>query len=319
MIKLTFLLAAVVAAANIHGAEADLPSPKPVPRLQAVPLPQDQISFQRDGIELARYYHATNQFRPFIYPVIGPSGRSLTRLGHPHDPQGHKHHNSVWISHQSVNGVNFWEDDRAGRIVHQRIEKLEDGQDEAFAVVYNAWRTTNQILLYERRQITVRTLPREEWALILDVNLEAPGSEPVILGETAFGIIGVRMARSIGVADGGGQIRNSEGHINEAAAFRKPAKWVDYSGNILTGVLEGITLLDHPANFNHPAPFHVRNDGWMGACLTFQGSRRIDPGNPLALRYGLYVHAGRPSPAQIQQLYEDFAKWPVPDLRKPQK
>jgi len=319
MNKLLLMMATFVVTINIHGADANLPAPRPVPRMQAVPLPQDQISFQRDGVELARYYHATNQFRPFVYPVIGPSGRSLTRMGHPHDPQSHKHHNSVWISHQSVNGVNFWEDGPAGRIVHQRIEKLEDGQDEAFAVVYNAWQTTNKILLYERRQITVRTLPREEWVLILDINLESPKNEPVTLGETAFGIIGVRMARSIGVTDGGGQIRNSEGDVNEAAVFRKPAKWVDYSGNILTGVLEGITLMDHPANFNHPAPFHVRNDGWMGACLTFQGARRIEPGNHLALRYGLYVHSGRPPLAQIQELYDNFVKWPVPDLRKPQK
>ena len=29
-------------------------------------------------------------------------------MGHPHDPVGHSHHNSVWIAHESVNGESFW-------------------------------------------------------------------------------------------------------------------------------------------------------------------------------------------------------------------
>ena len=54
---------------------AEPSQPKPVPRLQAIPLPGQEISFQRDGVEIARYCFATNLNRPFVYPVIGPSGR----------------------------------------------------------------------------------------------------------------------------------------------------------------------------------------------------------------------------------------------------
>ena len=38
-----------------------------------------------------------------------------------------------------------------------------------------------------------------------------------------------------GVHDGGGTIRNSEGGVNEAGVFWKPARWCDYSGRIQTG------------------------------------------------------------------------------------
>jgi hypothetical protein len=43
--------------------------------------------------------------------------------------------------------------------------------------------------------------------LAIDLQLEAPGNTAVELGETPFGFIGVRMARTIGVNDGGGTIR----------------------------------------------------------------------------------------------------------------
>ena len=46
--------------------------PKPVPRMQAVPLPRDEVSFQRDGGEIARFHFAQDQRRPFVFPVIGP-------------------------------------------------------------------------------------------------------------------------------------------------------------------------------------------------------------------------------------------------------
>ncbi len=289
-------------------------SPKPVPLMQAIPLPNQEISFQRDGRELARYYFGPDLNRPFVFPVIGPSGRSLTRMGHPHDPESHSHHNSVWISHNDVNGVSFWDDRAKGRIVHKRIERFEDGPDAASVLTVNAWvALTNKVLLTERRLTTVQPLPKDEWLLIIDLELAAEGQE-VVLGKTPFGLIGVRMAKTIGVNDGGGTIRNSEGGVNETNVFWKPAKWVDYSGPITAKAVEGITLMDHPANPNHPAIFHVRNDGWMGAALTHSGPRTIPPGQPLKLRYGLYVHSGMPSPKVIERQWESFARTKPPAL-----
>lgn len=66
--------------------------------------------------------------------------------------------------------------------------------------------------------------------------------------------------------------------------------------------------MDHPSNPNHPTIFHVRDDGWMGASLTFAASRVIKPGEPLRLRYGLYVHAGVPEAGTLQRQWEMFAK-----------
>lgn len=279
--------------------------------MQAVPQPYDQVSLQRDGQEIARYHFSPSLRRPFVFPLVGPSGRSLTRMGHPRDPESHSHHNSVWVSHNSVNGVSFWGDRSKGRIVHQRVEQLEDdGGDAASVLAASHWvhESEAKVVLRERRRTTARLLDGGDWMLVIDLRLEAPDGQPVVLGKTPFGMLGVRMAKTIGVLDGGGRIRNSAGGVDEKEVLWKRAKWVDYSGPISADAVEGVTLMDHPANPNHPTVFHVRNDGWMGASLTFDGERTIQPGAPLTLRYGLYVHRGAPTVNQIHRTWADFSK-----------
>ncbi len=308
-------------ATPLFAAETARPEPKPVPRMQAVPQPDHQISFQRDGVEIARYHFGPTLNRPFVFPLIGPAGRSVTRLGHPRDPEGHSHHNSFWISHNDVNGVNFWGDTgtNVGRIVHQQIQQLADGPEAAAIQTVNAWTDkTGKVLLSERRRTTVQWLPNNEWLLILDLQLEAKG-EAVTLGKSAFGMVAVRVAKTMGVNDGGGTIRNSAGGVNEQEVFWKPAKWMDYSGPITATATEGVTLFDHPANPNHPSVFHVHDDGWMGASLTFTGPRVIEPGQSLQLRYGLYVHAGKPAVEQLQKRWEDFSREPVFEFKAKSK
>ena len=290
----------------------ELPEPKPVPRLQIVPMPYDQASFQRDGVEITRYHFGPGLHRPFLFPVIGPAGRSLTRMGHPHNPESHSHHNSVWISHHDVGGVDFWGDRGGGAIRHRRIVKYEDEGETSFLVAENEWvDTEGKVLLNETRTVRVTLLPDKEWLLAIDLKLSA-ADEPVTLGKTPFGMIGIRVAKPLGVRDGGGCIRNCEGAVNEKAIFWKRARWVDYSGAIEDSVLEGVTLLDHPGNPNHPSHFHVRNDGWMGASLTFEAPREIQPAAPLHLRYGLYVHNKIKQTRDIDKQWNRFAQMPAP-------
>ncbi len=289
----------------------DLPDAKPVPQVQVVPLPYGQASFEQRGRELTRYHFGPSLKRPFLYPIFSPGRHRLTRMGHPHDPDGHRHHNSVWISHHDVGGVDFWSDGGPARIVCQRVEQYEDGPVEASLLSTNAWQDAERkTLLLERRRVGVRPLEGGEWFLSIDLQFEAPSGASVTIGQTPFGMIGVRMAKTIGVHDGGGRILNSEAARNEEEVFRKPARWVDYSGPVAGGVTGGIALLDHPANPDHPTPFHVRNDGWMGACLTLNRPLVVQPGEPLRLRYGLWIHSGVPNSEAIDARWQAFAQDP---------
>lgn len=319
MITRAFTCFATTLASAAIAANISLPTAKPVPAAQAIPLPHHEVSLQRQGLELTRFHYEADGLRPFVYPVIGPSGRSLTRMGHPHDPVGHRHHNSVWISHHDVNGVSFWGDYGKGRIVVQRAEQFEDSDQEAAVLTVAQWRAGEVALLNERRRTALHLLPNDEWLLLIDLQLEPAGTNDVTFGKTPFGLVGVRMAKTIGVHDGGGTIRNSEGGVNEKGVLWKPVRWVDYSGPITATAREGITLMDHPSNPSHPTFFHVRDDGWMGASLTYTNARILKPGAPLRLRYGLYVHAGVPDTATIQRQWDTFAKAPLPAIEVPPK
>ena len=177
--------------------QVDLPSAKPVPRMQVIPLPDGQASIERDGQEISRYWFGPELRRPFLFPLIGPSGKSLTRMGHPRDPNGHSHHNSVWVTHHDVGGVAFWNDAASskGRIVHQRVVKYEDADDEALIEVVNQWQEATasapaqgekgRLLLEEQRTMRFRPQSGGQWLLILDLAFSAP-KEPVTLGKTQF-------------------------------------------------------------------------------------------------------------------------------------
>lgn len=312
-----------------RAASADeLPNARPVPRVQVEPLPHHQATFSAGGRELTRYHFDPADRRPFLYPLVGPSGRSLTRMGHPHDPVGHSHHNSVWVAHHLVNGVNFWGDrgPNLGRIVPQRVEQYDDGDEAAALLAVNHWvnEATGEVLVIERRRIEVRPLPGNESLTVVDLQLAAD-KKPVTFDKTPFGLFAVRMRKTIGVHDGGGTIRNSAGGVNEKGldgaegVFWKPAHWCDYSGQVSHGVIEGVTLFDHPTNPNHPTVFHVRDDGWMGSCLTFDASRTVEPGAPLRLRYGLYTHGGLRSRNELDAQWKDFTELPIPASLEKQK
>lgn len=331
--SLVALVAVVLIEPSALAQEAKPPEPKPVPAMQVIPLPYDQASLESAGQELTRYHFGPGLVRPFWYPVAGPNGKALTRMGHPHDPHGHRHHYSVWISHEKVNEVNFWADGTGARIVHQQVLQYEDGNDEASMLSLNAWQDKEgKTLMLEHRRTAARmtqpdaaspaaaSTPKSvDWLMVIDLELAAPGDRPVTLGQSPFGMIGVRMAKTIGVSDGGGRILNSAGQVNEVQVFRKPARWVDYSGPIAAGLSAGIALMDHPSNPDHPTPFHVRDDGWMGASLTLNRPLEIRPGKPLRLRYGLWVHEGLPSVQEVDPAWGRFAKLPLAPLSPAKK
>ena len=295
--------------------------PKPAPAVQATPLPDHQVALEHDGKEITRLHFAPSLKRPFLFPVNGPSGKTLTRMGHPQDPVGHSHHNSVWLSHAKVNDVDFWGDAGKGRIVHQRLERLTDRETDASATTYHLWidETNQKPLLGERRRITL--IPRDGGGALLLIDAQFEAKTDVVFGKTPFGFLGVRMAKTIGVRDGGGTIRNSAGDSDEKGVFWKPAKWVDYAGPTSRDAkrIEGITIFDHPKNPNHPSVFHVRDDGWMGASFSFADPVKLPAGQTLRLRYGLYIHEGLTPPATIEAAWSDFAKNALDDLSPKKK
>jgi len=277
------------------------------PRVQVIPQPDDRASFQVDGVEKLAYLYPARYIRPYWFPLIGPAGRPVTRISHPRDPNSHSHHKSIWVAHAQVNDLDFWSDGTKTRIAHQEIVAYEDGARDASMSVRNRWLDpAGRAILSEKRTARLRPLAGGEVEVDIEISL-APAAGAVTFGKTPFGFLGVRVAKTMGVLDGGGRILNSDGSIDEKGVLWMRACWVDYAGPIAPGESNGLTLMDHPSNPRHPTYFHVRDDGWMGASFCYAEGYALEPEKTLTLRYRLYAHRGGLAAEAIDARWKAFA------------
>jgi hypothetical protein len=291
-----------------------------LPRVQCLPIADDQVSFQIDGAERLRWHFARRYPRPFFYPLIGPSGRELTRMGHPAAPD-HDHHRSIWFAHTHVGGVSFWEEGKEPQIRQERWVLYEDGPDEAAMVVELGWYDAHNVRLMRQQLIAALrpvgpSSPHDLGEIELEVQATlTPEMDSLELGKTNFGFFAVRVAKSLSAHYGGGRLTNSEGAVGEKDIHEHVARWVDYSGPITRDtsatpareVWEGITYFDHPTNPHQPTLWHVRDDGWMSASFNQRSVYELKKDRPLVLRYLLYAHGGDLSAANANNRLKRFA------------
>ena len=83
--------------------------------VQITELP-DRLHIEINGQPFTEYFFKDTP-RPYCYPLLGPGGTPMTRnfpmkviAGEDHDD--HRHHRSFWFAHGSVNGQDFWSEDK---------------------------------------------------------------------------------------------------------------------------------------------------------------------------------------------------------------
>lgn len=282
-----------------------------IPRCQIIPDPEQQAVFQIGDREVLRWHFGNQYPRPFFYPLNGPSGRSLTRIGHPGAPN-HDHHQSVWFAHNKVLGMDFWANGGDPQIRQHRWLVYQDGDTEAIMASEIGWYDGHdpQPLL---KQVLIAALhPDKEGQYQLELQATfTPTAETLELQQTNFGMLAIRVAKSLSVYFGGGTLTNSAGQVGEPTIFGKPARWMDYSGPVSTEekrIVEGISYIDHPKNPGQPTHWHVREDGWMGASLCFNAPIMLQKATPLRIRYLLDIHAGPIDAKRADRLHADFSQ-----------
>jgi hypothetical protein len=314
------LVCSTIAIALAQDAEPFRPA-----RCELVPLPGHQVSFRIDGAEMTRWHYGPEYPRPFFYPFNGPSGVSLTRMGHP-GASDHDHHRSIWFAFHKVNDdLNFWAGGTGTQIRQKQWFAYEDGEEEAIMACALGYVDSAGNELMEQQTVTaIRPNDEGGYELELQMTLKPSAARPIAeLGKTNFGLLAVRVAKTLSEHFGGGQLTNSEGEIGETNIFGKSAKWMDYSGPIVVGsakerktVIEGITYIDHPNNPRYPTKWHVRADGWMGASVCMDAGMTLTAEKPLMLRYLLVAHRGGSDAGKATLAAEAFANRPPFEVGK---
>ena len=292
----------------------------------------DRVDVTIDGKPFTSYVF-TGHRKPILFPILSPAGTGLTRqspmvkgvAGEPHD---HPHHESLWFMHGKVNGQDFWAshpeavnpEHRHGPLVEQtRLETSEPGQP-AVIETENRWLTADgKVVCTDSRRLEF-TGDDQARSIDLEITIRADHG-PVTFGDTKEGAMGLRvhpalqLKNAYGSTGATGRITDSEGRI-DADVWGKAARWVDYSGPV-EGKVQGVALLDHPANLRHPAHWHARDYGLVAAnpfglhdfagAPAGAGDYTIPAGESLTLRYRFVFHLGDAAAAAIEDRWKTWA------------
>jgi hypothetical protein len=290
----------------------------------------DHVSIRINGQSFSDFYFGTSYPKPFLAPLRSANGLIVTRKYPMESVEGesrdHPHHRGLWIGYGNVNGVNFWENEinvpntdaetpkRQGRIVLRGVTGLKPGQKSGTITAAFEWQRPEGTTLMDERRLMTFYADAETRTVDIDATFTA--KERVQFADTKEGFFAIRVADSMS-GKNGGLMTNSEGAQTEKNVWGRRADWVDYDG-VVEGQKVGIVVFDHPQNYRHPPPWHVRDYG-LFAVNPFgvkdfepkaaeQGGRELAPGASMRFRYRVVVHPGDTPEKKIADWYSEYAR-----------
>jgi hypothetical protein len=256
------------------------------------------------GKHFTTYLCRPQQKYPYFWPVNGPrSGRSVTTESSEPWP----HHHSLFFGCDRVNGWNFWQEaNERGQIVSRGPRIVEKGPARVVIEDTCDWRAPGNPPVIEGHRRLVIQAPAADLRLI-DFHIRLVPVVDVRIQKSNHALFSARVEPHLSV-NSGGRLVNAEGQSGEKATFGKKSPWCDYSGDN-KGVVEGIAILDHPANRWFPSPWFTRDYGFFSPTPMNWlpgGELRLPKGEALALRYRVVVHAGNSDEADVAGLFADW-------------
>ena len=283
-----------------------------------------------DGQAFAEYV-VDQANKPYLWPIYGPTGKSMTRAypmqNVPGEKQDHPHHRGLNFGHQSINGSNTWAEKATygekakpeslallGSIKHSRFGTLKGGSTAVIEAYADYVTSEGKKTVSEKR---VMTFMVEGDTRIIDVDIDLIASNgDAVVGDEKDAGLSIRVPHSMSVdAKEGGQIINANGD-KDADAWGKRATWCDFHGPV-EGEHLGIAMLNHPASFRHPTPWHARTYGLFTAnafglsSLKIQaesGEMTLKQDERIKLRHRFIFHKGDEKAGKIAEAFEKYAK-----------
>ncbi len=271
----------------------------------------DRVQIYRGERLLAGYIYR-GCWRPYFWPLHGPYGNVVRGVN------AREHPNQYGVAlayggHREEGTTSIWSDydeppyGPCGKMLHLGFDAIEVLGPSALRLVERTVWVNGQGQAFGHDLRTYELRVRDGGELLLLIRQELPRPADPVSGDV---LCAVRVADPLRVqalyaAEGHvpGEIVNSAGARGEEATRDQPARWCDYAGRLGDGET-GISLLAHPANPQHPAPFFTRAYGIFTAKQRFAADQE-----EMTLRWGVYVHRGRCDPARIEAAWAELAAW----------
>ncbi|GAA4846960.1 hypothetical protein GCM10023310_26290 [Paenibacillus vulneris] len=275
-----------------------------------------RVIFSIEGHLVTRYMYSRDVAKPYLYPLVGPHGKSLIQDG----PDDHLHHHGIWWGHDDVNGHKLYHEFRGeGRQVHRKFLTLESGPVFGHLTALIDWQDENgNLLLQETRSIRVYNLPRESRYLDLATQLHAINGDVTFGSTKEGGFPFIRVNEQIN-AHHTGRLTAANGAVGEANIFGTVTEWVDYSGKLFLRMNPadgkdakefaeaGIAVFSAPDNETFAKQWFVRDYGpFTPANFHFNGGYDLRSGGTVGMRHRLYVHAGDVESGAVGERYAEY-------------
>lgn len=272
--------------------------------------------------------------KPVLYPILTESGKTITR-GFPLDSRpgeraDHMHHVGLWLNHESVNGVDYWNNSPAitpehkgpfGKIVLQKVLKTKPGTEYGEITYEASWidHLGKSVLIEET---TYRFSGNRGQRLVERVTKLRAKETEVVFKDRKDAFLGLRVTRELeGPWEGAdvftdvyGKPEKEKRMANYATSGLYHLPTGEQGQDVwskqgpycwLSGKLDDeqvcVALFDHPKNAGYPANWHARNYGLfacnnLGRAVFTKGEDKTDltlpPGWGVTFRHLLMVGNG---------------------------
>lgn len=253
--------------------------------------PNESIALIRGNTVLWQFNFNEAQTKPFFHPLAMPTGEVLTAKS----PADHPWHYGLWLSWKTMNGVNYWEEDRkTGRPVGKtdwsdvRITTHDDHSAQ-IEMTLRYHQDDQPPTMTERRSIRVST-PATDGSFHIDWASRFTAKQDVELKGSYAGL-SLRLANfeKRAAISSGGKVEFGD---DQRARFQATA--TDYHG-LIEGRPLGVAFCDHPANLNAPTPWYLIRShvmSFLNPAVVSRQAHQMKSGETFAMRYRVIVHAG---------------------------
>ena len=267
-------------------------------------IEKNQVVVNIDGKLFTCYKFAGSQKYPYFWPVNGPlSGKSITT----ETSEPYPHHHSLFFGCDRVNGANFWQDvNKRGQNLSQGPKNAETSPQRIVLTDTCLWKQPGkEPVIEDTRQITI-CAPSEKLRII-DFKITMTPLVDIEILKTNHSLFSARVVPELSVTSGGTLI-NAEGNTSEKGTFGTASPWCDYSGT-RDGAVEGIAILQNPANRWYPSKWFTRDYGFFSPTPMYwlEGDKvNLAKGEKLTLEYRVVVHTGDAKTANIAELFNQY-------------